>query len=114
QLADVRFWPIADIPSCAAHVRFRGKADMDFLAVRTCTESQLMVANQRALKSAIAFRVWRFIYRRGTGIERKRGGRPSGWTQLSSREFSYCEMAVSNSRFAVWNIEYSSLQYSRA
>ena len=26
---DVRFWPIADIPSCTAHVRFGGKADID-------------------------------------------------------------------------------------
>jgi len=23
-LCDVRFWPKADIPSCTAHVRFRG------------------------------------------------------------------------------------------
>ena len=31
-LRDVRFWPVADMPSCTAHVRFRGrywgKADM--------------------------------------------------------------------------------------
>jgi hypothetical protein len=26
--SDVRFWPKADIPSCTAHVRFGGKADM--------------------------------------------------------------------------------------
>jgi hypothetical protein len=25
ELANVRFWPIADIPSCTAHVRFRGR-----------------------------------------------------------------------------------------
>jgi hypothetical protein len=25
---DVRYWPLADIPGCAAHVRFRGKADI--------------------------------------------------------------------------------------
>jgi hypothetical protein len=33
---------------------FGGKADMDFLAVRTCMKSQLVGADHRALKSAIA------------------------------------------------------------
>jgi hypothetical protein len=28
---DVRLWPIADIPSCAAHVRFRGQSGHDRL-----------------------------------------------------------------------------------
>jgi hypothetical protein len=26
---DVRYWPLADIASCTAHVCFRGKADID-------------------------------------------------------------------------------------
>ena len=25
---NVRFWPLADIPSCTAHVRFGAKADI--------------------------------------------------------------------------------------
>ena len=27
---DVRYWHLADIPTCTAHVRFWGKADMTF------------------------------------------------------------------------------------
>ena len=27
-MSDVRYWHKADMPSCTAHVRFRGKADM--------------------------------------------------------------------------------------
>ena len=27
---NVRYWPLADILSCTAHVRFGGKADMPF------------------------------------------------------------------------------------
>jgi hypothetical protein len=29
-IANIRFWPKADIPNCTAHVAFRGKADMPF------------------------------------------------------------------------------------
>jgi hypothetical protein len=32
---NVRYWPIADIPSCTAHVRFRG-ADMTFCGANVC------------------------------------------------------------------------------
>jgi hypothetical protein len=30
-LCDVRYWPLADIPSCTARVRFRGQSGHDFL-----------------------------------------------------------------------------------
>jgi hypothetical protein len=30
--SNVRFWPIADIPSCAAHVRFQGQSRHDICA----------------------------------------------------------------------------------
>jgi hypothetical protein len=29
-IANIRFWPKAEIPNCTAHVAFRGKADMPF------------------------------------------------------------------------------------
>ena len=32
--ADVRYWPLADIARCTAHVRFRGKADITSLMHR--------------------------------------------------------------------------------
>jgi hypothetical protein len=39
---NVRFWPKADIPSCTAHVRFRGKADMAHgVDVRSCLQVQV-------------------------------------------------------------------------
>jgi hypothetical protein len=31
---NVRYWHKADIPSCTAQVRFRGKADMTFAGIR--------------------------------------------------------------------------------
>src|SRR5512133_2259373 len=39
QLGAVHTWPIADIPSCTAHVCFRGKADMT-----VCGKSAFAVA----------------------------------------------------------------------
>jgi len=31
---DVRYWPLADIPVCAAYVCFRGKADIGWYCIR--------------------------------------------------------------------------------
>jgi hypothetical protein len=36
---NVRSWPKSDVPSCTAHVRFRGKADMT-----VCGKSAFAVA----------------------------------------------------------------------
>jgi hypothetical protein len=34
----VRYWPIADMPSCTAHVRFRGKADIKLVPITVLSE----------------------------------------------------------------------------
>ena len=34
--SDVRFWHLADIPVCSAHVCFRGKADIPFCTAHVC------------------------------------------------------------------------------
>jgi hypothetical protein len=33
---DVRYWPLADVPSCTAYVRFREKADMGRCTANVC------------------------------------------------------------------------------
>jgi hypothetical protein len=33
---DVRYWPLADIPSCTALSAFEGKADMTFCGANVC------------------------------------------------------------------------------
>jgi hypothetical protein len=35
-MPDVRYWHLADIPSCTAHVRYGGKADMVFCVANVC------------------------------------------------------------------------------
>ena len=39
---NVRFWPLADIPTKALNVRFRGKADISFLAATRSATSELL------------------------------------------------------------------------
>jgi hypothetical protein len=61
---NVRYWPKADIRSCTAHVRFRGKADMarvPTLRIQTVDPSAFEMPDAPANEAGVLF-----IFERGS------------------------------------------------
>ena len=52
---DVRYWHLADIPSCTAHVRFRGQSGHDLLQCKC----PLMTQSGHRRPNLIDFENWR-------------------------------------------------------
>ena len=50
--ADVRYWPIADILSCTAHVRFRGQSGHSNAPAREWSQSEIALKSERAVEVA--------------------------------------------------------------